>query len=293
MDRLNILYRGPLSSCNYDCHYCPFAKRRESTSELANDREQLHRFVDWLKARTHRPHGLFFTPWGEALTRRWYRDAIVKLSHFDHMDRIAIQTNLSATMDWLCAARVDRVALWCTYHPDEVERAKFLKQCEKLDRLGVRYSVGVVGVAKHMAEIEILRAELPEHVYLWVNAYKSSKEAYGQEQQDFFSKIDPLFPINNTYHASAGKPCDTGLTTVSIDGAGDVRRCHFVRDVLGNIYQSELESMLRPRLCSKSSCGCHIGYVHMPSTKLKEVFGANILERIPIRSQVSNSAAWR
>ena len=27
---LSILYRGPLSSCNYACGYCPFAKRRAS-----------------------------------------------------------------------------------------------------------------------------------------------------------------------------------------------------------------------------------------------------------------------
>ena len=33
--RLSILYRGPLSSCNYDCAYCPFAKRRETPAQLA------------------------------------------------------------------------------------------------------------------------------------------------------------------------------------------------------------------------------------------------------------------
>ena len=27
---LSILYRGPLSSCNYGCEYCPFAKHRET-----------------------------------------------------------------------------------------------------------------------------------------------------------------------------------------------------------------------------------------------------------------------
>ena len=36
MVRYNILYRGPLSSCNYACDYCPFAKRAESRVELAN-----------------------------------------------------------------------------------------------------------------------------------------------------------------------------------------------------------------------------------------------------------------
>ena len=48
---LTILYRGPLASCNYDCAYCPFAKRRESAAELAADRRALERFVDWVSAR--------------------------------------------------------------------------------------------------------------------------------------------------------------------------------------------------------------------------------------------------
>ncbi len=42
---LSILYRGPLSSCNYACWYCPFAKRREPRTELAADREPLAPFV--------------------------------------------------------------------------------------------------------------------------------------------------------------------------------------------------------------------------------------------------------
>ena len=34
---LSILYRGTLSSCNYDCPYCPFAKRKDSRATLATD----------------------------------------------------------------------------------------------------------------------------------------------------------------------------------------------------------------------------------------------------------------
>src|SRR5690606_24541191 len=70
---LTILYRGTLSSCNYDCPYCPFAKHWESPAELAADRRGLARFVDWVSARTDDRLALFFTPWGEALVRQWYR----------------------------------------------------------------------------------------------------------------------------------------------------------------------------------------------------------------------------
>ena len=41
--KLSILYRGPLSSCNYACDYCPFAKRKESYAQLEVDRRALER----------------------------------------------------------------------------------------------------------------------------------------------------------------------------------------------------------------------------------------------------------
>ena len=48
---------------------------------------------------------VLFTPWGEGLTRSWYRDAMVALSHLPHVDRVAIQTNLAARVDWLARGR--------------------------------------------------------------------------------------------------------------------------------------------------------------------------------------------
>ncbi|GAB5549038.1 MAG: hypothetical protein SangKO_087980 [Sandaracinaceae bacterium] len=98
----------------YACEYCPFAKRKESPVELARDRDALDRFVSWVEARGGET-SVFFTPWGEALVRRWYRDAIVRLGHLPHLRRVAIQTNLHAPLDFLREAARDRVALWCTY----------------------------------------------------------------------------------------------------------------------------------------------------------------------------------
>src|SRR4051812_7290966 len=67
--KLRILYRGPLSSCNYDCRYCPFAKRHETAAELGRDRGALQRFVAWLSQQFDVRFSILFTPWGEALTR--------------------------------------------------------------------------------------------------------------------------------------------------------------------------------------------------------------------------------
>jgi sulfatase maturation enzyme AslB (radical SAM superfamily) len=91
---LSILYRGPLSSCNFACDYCPFAKRTETREQLARDRECLSRFVAWAGTRTSDALGVLFTPWGEALVREWYQDALADLTRMPHVTKAAIQTNI-------------------------------------------------------------------------------------------------------------------------------------------------------------------------------------------------------
>ena len=280
---LTLLYRGPLSSCNYGCPYCPFAKHAETDEEHGADARALERFLGWVEDRTEDTISVFFTPWGEALVRRRYQDALVKLTNLPHVAKAAIQTNLSCRLDWADRCDRDKLGLWATYHPGEVSRARFLARCAEADRRGVRYSAGVVGLKEHAAEIEALRRELPPHVYLWVNAYKRVSDYYTPEEIARYTAVDPLFPVNNQRHPSQGRSCRTGESVVSVDGDGTVRRCHFVREPLGNLYAQDLGEMLRPRACPNDTCGCHIGYVHLDPLGLSGVFGTGLLERIPAR----------
>jgi MoaA/NifB/PqqE/SkfB family radical SAM enzyme len=43
-----------LASCNYDCPYCPFAKRHDPPELLRADRAALARFTDWVGRRMMR-----------------------------------------------------------------------------------------------------------------------------------------------------------------------------------------------------------------------------------------------
>lgn len=97
--KLSILYRGPLSSCNYDCHYCPFAKKHETASELKQDRIAVEKFVGWISNRQTYQLSIFFTPWGEALTRRWYQNAFIKLTALSQIEKVVAQTNLSCRLE--------------------------------------------------------------------------------------------------------------------------------------------------------------------------------------------------
>ncbi len=281
--RLTILYRGPLSSCNYECHYCPFAKQVDSKQELELDRDCLIRFVDWCKQATLTTLSVFFTPWGEALTRRWYWEAIECLSLLSKVSKVAIQTNLSSRLDWLTRCDTSKIGIWATYHPSQVDRDKFLKNVQLLREMSISHSVGMVGLREDFEAIEAMRGTLPNQTYMWINAYKSQPNYYSAEDVQRLSNIDPLFQLNNTYHPSFGAQCDTGESVISVDGAGEIRRCHFVKQSIGNIYRDELTSVLKPRPCPNATCGCHIGYVHMPQLKLQTVFGSGLLERVPIR----------
>ncbi|WP_060905822.1 STM4011 family radical SAM protein [Streptomyces scabiei] len=276
---LTILYRGPLASCDYDCPYCPFAKRRDSPDRLRADRADLDRFTGWAREQTGDRLSVLFTPWGEGLTRSWYREALVGLSHEPHIDRVAIQTNLSCRTEWLDRADRDTVALWCTYHPGQTPYERFLDKTRRLAGMGIRFSVGVVGLPEHLEHARRLRGELPEEVYLWVNAAEG--HTYTDEEAAVWTGLDPLFPFSRHPHRSAGRACRTGSTVVSVDGEGTVRRCHFVKAELGNLYDGSFRAALAPRPCPLAVCDCHIGYVHLETLPLYDVFAGGVLERVP------------
>jgi len=276
---LTVLYRGPLASCNYDCPYCPFAKRRDPPAVLREDRAALARFTDWVAATADTPMRVLFTPWGEGLTRRWYRDAIVRLSHLPHIERVAIQTNLAVRVDWLAAADLTRAALWSTYHPGQVSRERFLARCGDLIGAGVRFSVGIVGLPAHLDEARALRAALPSGVYLWVNA--ADGHTYDAAAREAWTAIDPLFGYSVRPHPSLGRACFAGEDAISVRGDGTVRRCHFVDEPIGNLYDGSWRTGLRPRTCVNATCDCHIGYVHLKPLGLRDVFAGGLVERIP------------
>ncbi|WP_437066604.1 STM4011 family radical SAM protein [Streptomyces sp. enrichment culture] len=280
---LTLLYRGPLASCDYDCPYCPFAKRRDTPEQLRTDRDCLERFAGWAAGQTADRLSVLFTPWGEGLVRSWYRRALTELSRLPHIRRVAIQTNLSCRTDWLADADLDTLALWCTYHPGQTPYDRFLAKCRELARTGVRFSVGIVGLPEHLEHARRLRADLPEQVYLWVNAAEG--HLYDDAEAADWTGLDPLFPYSRKPHASAGLPCRTGESVVSVDGDGTVRRCHFVRAELGNLYDGSYRQALRPRPCPLAVCDCHIGYVHLETLPLYDVFAGGVLERIPAAAQ--------
>lgn len=279
---LTILYRGPLVSCNYGCNYCPFAKRQQTPRELAEDRAALERFVEWIEHQCCYQVSILFTPWGEALIQGWYQKALGQLSQLPQVSKVAIQTNLSCRLDWLKQANTQTLGLWCTYHPEWSDEVQFLEKCAELYQRGIRFSVGVVGFPRFREAIARLRQQLPPSVYLWINAVKSELSQLSAGDRAFFESIDPFYTLNTHHYPSLGKACRAGQSVISVDGNGTMRRCHFIPEPIGNLYAPDFHLALQERPCSNLTCHCHIGYVHLDDLNLVQIFGAGLLERIPL-----------
>ena len=282
MSTWNILYRGSLSRCNYECGYCPFAKTTNTRAELRQDERELERFVGWVAAQERRL-GILITPWGEAMVHQYYRRAMLALARLPQVYRVAIQTNLSGPCDEFADANRATLALWTTFHPSQTSVRRFAARCYELVAAGIRYSVGVVGLREHFDAIEELRRVLRPEVYVWINAFKRAPGYYLPQDIERLLAVDPYFHWNLHRYASSGAPCSAGETSFTVDSRGDVRRCHFIDDIIGNIYEPDFRDCLKPRACSAATCGCHIGYIHRPALRLDELYGEGILERIPSR----------
>lgn len=279
--KLSLQYRGHLSSCNYACSYCPFAKRTETPTQQKRDRDSLARFRDWLAGQTAHRWKLLFTPWGEALSRAWYRRTLAEMTHWPHLDTVAAQTNLSCGLAWIERCSPERLALWATYHPSQTPREKFLTKVMHLHSCGIQMSVGMVGVPEDLDEMRRVRAELPAEVYLWINPLMPRPRPYSAEEIAAFEGIDPLFSLTFRRQPSLGKACTSGETSFTVDGSGQMRRCHFVEQPIGNIYDADWLLALQPRTCPRRYCDCFLGKAQLQAEALAPHFGGSLLERIP------------
>jgi hypothetical protein len=297
---LQVLYRGPLESCNYGCIYCPFAKRKESAAQSREDRMALRRFVDWCAHFPDRNRSVgddrvrlevLFTPWGEGLHRRRYQRALTDLAKMDHVDFVGIQTNLSVAPRFDTTdlgenrsqqALLQKIVLWATWHPSQTSLRRFVDRLVKARDMGVRVSPGMVAVNEHLSLVDEFERELTKAGLRleWLNAYKQGfrtpKGYYSADQVERLSRIDPMFCSDLVGERSSGKPCATGTTVIAVDGSGDVTRCHFVMKPLGNLYTDPLSDVICPpdtfRPCQRSECNCFQGYVHLKTSRTNALY---------------------
>jgi MoaA/NifB/PqqE/SkfB family radical SAM enzyme len=287
---LLVLFRSRLEWCNYTCGYCPWnASVRKVPAEVFRaDEERVRRIVDRV-AELPDPVEFFITPKAEYLVLPYWREAVGRLLALPQVERVTVQTNLSfdlrAFLDEVDAAKL---ALWTTYHPTEVpphEVEELHVKWRLLRERGVPFSVGVVGTRENLPHLHALRRRLDPGVYLWVNAYQRERDYYTPRELDEIRAVDPYFDLNNQDYPSRGRPCTAGQRAVYLDDEGDLRRCFFVGDVLGNLFRDGWRRLPAPLACPRAGCHCYVGHMHVVELDFRAVYGTDLAVRIP--------RAWR
>lgn len=283
---LLVLFRTRLEWCNYTCSYCPWnaTVRRVPAEAFREDEARLNRVVDRV-AELPDAAEFFITPKAEYLVLPYWRAAVGRLLALPQVRRVTVQTNLSfdlaAFLDQIDAAKL---ALWTTYHPTEVPEAELESLHAKwrlLQDRGVPFSVGLVGTHANLPYLRPLRERLDPHVYLWVNAYLREPDYYTAGQLAAIRAADPWFDLNNQNFPSRGRPCGAGQRAVYLDDEGDLRRCFFVGDVIGNLFRDGWRHFDEPRPCPRDGCHCYVGHMHIVGLDFRGIYGENLAVRIP------------
>jgi hypothetical protein len=116
---------------------------------------------------------------------------------------------------------------------------------------------------------------------LWVNAYQREPDYYSDAELEEVRSIDPYFDLNNQDFPSRGRPCGAGQRAVYLDDDGNLRRCFFVGDVIGNLFVDGWRHLDAAQACPRSGCHCYVGHMHIVELDFRSIYGRDLAVRIP------------
>lgn len=232
---------------------------------------------------------VFIAPYGEALIHPWYWEALARLTLASSMQAAGCQTNLSFAVKemlctfYSCGGEIQKLRLWCTFHPSMTSVDHFATQCELLMEENISFCVGAVGDPGELTHILQLRRRLPHSVYLWINPMDGLDRSYEKEEIEAFSQIDPWFlPGLNGFCADwPGSRCSCGKDTLFLNDRGDLFLCNRNRRRVGNLYQKSL-ALPEERFCSAPRCDCYLAYCNRSEWEALMPYDIHPCFRIPL-----------
>lgn len=262
-------YRGVLDFCNYSCEYCPFSKRPFFRKKMDEDRECLFQLFNRLREE-HEDFTFQIVPYGEALIHTYYWEFLARLSQMPNALAVGCQTNTSFPVENMLSVFLEhggileKLRLWCTFHPSMTSAEAFCRQIEKLRTAGISLCAGAVADPSKRNVISHLSSLLPEDIYFWLNRMDGLKRPYTTEERTFFEQIDPFFLLEEQTIPAAKNACPLGcfsgfqiseettaenpssktrpkggtpsMKNIFLRANGDFFACNLSRKKLGNIY---------------------------------------------------------
>ncbi|WBW98356.1 STM4011 family radical SAM protein [Oceanirhabdus sp. W0125-5] len=279
-----LYYRNFMRNCNYKCSYCPFAKVIANEKSIKRDKEYFNKFIQFIGASS-KEFKIFFAPKGEILIHEYYKEGLIYLSSLKNVKEIVVQTNLSGSLNWLKNCNREKLILWTTYHPKEVDALSFFSRVKELVNYNIPFTVGTVGTKENFIKIEEMGKLLSDlgnkKPYYWINAFKDKNNYYNDKDIEFLKKFDSLFEINLENYKSKNLECRAGENVYLVEWNGNLNSCWQDKRKLGNLYKDDLDDISTTTYCNKQICGCFIGYNHIKSLKLEEVYKTSLIGRIP------------
>jgi hypothetical protein len=68
---------------------------------------------------------------------------------------------------------------------------------------------------------------------------------------------------------------------VYLDDEGNLRRCFFVDEVIGNLFAGGWCSLGHSEPCPREECHCYVGHMHIPALGFRSLYGETLAVRIP------------
>ncbi len=286
-----IFYRGLLKSCNYSCEYCPFSKHI-SLKELNGDKAALDRFIEFVESARLNIGAILFVPYGEALIHKYYWENMALLSKCNEIEVIGCQTNLSFPVHKMLdvfknlSGNIEKLRLWCTFHPIMVSKETFIEQCNLLIQNKVLFSVGAVGVPENIERLKEFRKNLPSSIYFWINPMDGLGRKYTEEEIETFCEMDPFFIYNLRLKKSKPQYCNgCNGHSMFVNYKGDITPCNISRKKIGNLYDEDIDKLFFQKEevinCGKKECSCFLSYCNRTDFKELMFYGKYPAFRIP------------
>ena len=257
-----------------------------SGRELEKDKKQWFSFVEGYRKRAESLgiRALMVVPYGEAMIHTWYWEGLAQISGLPETDAVGVQTNLSFPVKKfletfaMAGGKMEKIRLWATFHPEMTDVEEFAGRCRELGNAGVTLCAGAVGVPENIELLRRLRKELPEEIYLWINAMDGLGRPYTPQEQKAFRELDPYF-----IRELVPVPADVSMCRdrLFVEGDGRVHICNISR--VQNESWEEISFPWEKGICGRKRCSCYLAYGGREDFMNRILFGPYPLFRIPRR----------
>lgn len=225
-----------------------------TNEQREKDEKALWKFIEKVKQEKEK-HAVQIVPYGEALIHEYYWKGLAELSRIATEEYTGCQTNLSFSVEKMLEiyekyqGKKEKLRLWCTFHPSMTTVEKFVEQCEKVERAGVSFCVGMVGDPKESSALLQLRKSLPDSVYVWVNKLEGQRQTYTKEERKLFQEVDPYFSLQLEHRRAELQKCRQSFF---YEADGSRYFC--------NLHAAAKGSRSGEKGCGRSECNCYLAY---------------------------------